>query len=245
MKCEKAALLAAWVLGDDLGQMDERELEAHVAECPTCKAEAAAYREILGALSGLATPEIGSEGPRRGFERLRETIARYERERAGSRFRGVLSSPAFRRFTQIAAALLFVAVGSALGVLFERSRSPEGRSRSPEAGAAAPPVAADSASARPQGQRFLVLMRSRDQSARPLLRAWGNRLGQEGRLVSGGGAEFGEPLIMGADPRTAPYQLYLDGYMIIHAQDWEEVRRVASQAPNIAQGGGVEIFLLR
>lgn len=236
MKCEQAAKLIARALGDRSDERDAHELEDHIAGCAACQAEAAAYQDLLRALAAADIPDVESEGATRGLARLLETIQQYEHELSSTKRRDTFSSPVFRRITQVAAAVAFVAVGSAIGALYERARRPEARP--------ATPVTADSA-AGPAQQRFLVLMRSRDRSARTLLRAWGNSLDQEGRLVNGAGAEFGEPVVMGADLRTAPYQLYLDGYMIITARDWEEARRIVSAAPNIAHGGGVEVFRLR
>jgi predicted anti-sigma-YlaC factor YlaD len=104
MKCSKCKRLVSAYLDRELGEAVAREVEAHLAACTGCRAEADAIRRTLNLLEDWQPIE-----PRLGLDALRERL----KQRARPARQPVLPVP---RWAAAALAVLSIGVGAALGV---------------------------------------------------------------------------------------------------------------------------------
>lgn len=68
MNCEQVEQLMADALGDELSESDRGPFNAHLADCPRCRAEYASNRRALDAMRSLPSPR--QVGLRREGDRL-------------------------------------------------------------------------------------------------------------------------------------------------------------------------------
>jgi len=104
MKCSKVRKLVSAYLDGELGEARAREVEAHLAACSDCRAEAEAVRRTLDLLGEWRPVE-----PRLGLEALRERL----KQRAPRTWQPVLPIP---RWAAAALALLSIWAGASLGL---------------------------------------------------------------------------------------------------------------------------------
>lgn len=118
MNCEQVTPYLPGLAGDELGDETVRWLEAHVAECDSCRAESVRYRSLASGLATLATREV--ETP--AF--LAEAIAERVRSERHRRFLPVppIVSPELARAVAdnrdaiVSAGATLVAAGAALAL---------------------------------------------------------------------------------------------------------------------------------
>ncbi|GAA4040595.1 hypothetical protein GCM10022409_28140 [Hymenobacter glaciei] len=71
--------LADW-LSDQLPDAERRTLDAHLAQCPACQQELAAFRQLWHTMGGIATPEPGEQVRPRFYGMLAEFEAETSHE---------------------------------------------------------------------------------------------------------------------------------------------------------------------
>jgi len=104
MKCSKVRRLVAAYVDDELGEAGARAIEAHLAKCPDCRAEADAVRKTLDLLGQWQPIE-----PRLGLDALRERV----RQRRSRVWQPLLPIP---RWAAVGLAALSIGAGASLGV---------------------------------------------------------------------------------------------------------------------------------
>ncbi len=223
MRCDDAVDRIVDSLMDSLDAGQRRELEAHLAACPSCAAEAEALRNMWEGLGRLTAPAPTS----------RAAVA------LGRRLGG--ERPAARRapWLRSAAAVALLLLGAAAGYALRGGGAPVNERGGP---------GDDSAARTGVAPTFALFVRGdtpRAPVAGPdLVREyarWAATLAEEGRLV-GGNKLTDEPgrwvSSAAAETRT---RSDLTGYFLITAADYDEAVRVAETSPHIAYGGTFEI----
>ncbi len=112
MTCEEMESRMAEYWGRTLDPQQQSEVEAHLAVCETCRAEAQRLGSLWRDLARLPTPEPGP-GVR---ERFYETLAAYRDGSAAAR-------PAFKFVWQIAAGVALALAGVGAGYSFHASQA--------------------------------------------------------------------------------------------------------------------------
>lgn len=218
MNCERAIELILDSLVEPLAAEDRQELDRHLAECKSCKAEAAAYDRMQESLASVAIPERSPHG----LERLQDAV----KAEFGDT---VPESRARSGWLQIAAAFALMAIGAALTLGLQTYIGGE----------------PDDIVAEDTRMRFLFVMTETTEDPRQSaqanqeIRAWFASLVNQGILETETAVRVGGTV--GTPPDGPLLEGPIAGMVVIRAADAQEARRIAGSSPIIEYGGFIEI----
>jgi hypothetical protein len=225
MNCETARATIVDDLADTIDGDTRAALDRHLAECATCRAEAAQLRSLWNELGDLEVPSPGKTV----LNAATFTPAR------------VTARP---RFTLIAASVaLLVGIGSgwfaraAVGMPGDTvvpplaSEPQEGRVpyllllHGPPSPPAGTPPPAESAVA----------------AAVARYTAWADTLRMRGQLLVAEKLETEGGHWLGTLPAAGPIESDIGGFFVIRARSYDEAESIASGSPHIGYGGTIEL----
>jgi anti-sigma factor RsiW len=115
MTCRDAQLLIIEILSGSAPPDQRRRVEAHLATCAACRADAARVEQTMGLLHGMPEARVRDD-LWDGFMTTLETRLAVERRRPSARLRRWLRRPLHAWATAAAAAALVVGLGTAVMV---------------------------------------------------------------------------------------------------------------------------------
>ena len=227
MSCERAIELMIDALVEPLAPEHLEELRQHIADCQSCAAEVAGYRELWRQLETVAVPEAAPDG----LERLQKAVHDEFGDESESAGRGIRTPPVdrFAAPRRIAAAIVLVALGAALAIGLE------GRFDRNEF---------DDTATDDRARYLLVMTETRETpelaaQAQSELQEWFVGLAEQGIMESGVGLSEGPPV--GTPPGGTLLNGPVAGFIVIRAADDQEARRIAFESPVIDYGGFIEV----
>lgn len=217
MNCDDARALIIDRLMDELAAEDRRRLEAHLAECPACRAADRELAEVWDSLGALAPPPSDAGLLIRFGRRL-------ERQRSRVRVRGSL---------QAAAAVALLLAGGLLG----RTLTP-GVEPGPTGVEIGPPAGP---------QYLLLLRGDEPDRTRPAAQLfeeyseWASSLAAAGALVVAEALDSEDSRWVPPTTETDRLSTPVTGFFLVEAPSYDSAVAIARASPHAAYGGLVEI----
>ena len=203
-------------------------IQAHLATCPACTAEAAELARLWEELGTLPTPPMDPARVSEAVRLGRAVLTHTDRP----------ARPSQRARTPWVT-LTFSSMALLVGLLIGYGvRTPERDTRTDDLAAGSPYLLLlhESASSSPDSEEAQAAHVEEH-------RAWAEQLTEAGQLI---GAEKltddpGRWLAPETAPPSQPTDLHIGGYFIVRATDYADATRLARSSPHLRHGGSVEI----
>lgn len=247
MNCEAARAAIIDALADTVDNDTRTALDAHIAQCDACAAEAAAVRALWRDLGELEPPALSADA----VARMRSAIIEPDTKPAtrGTHGTGAVASDRRGDGANGRRTLLAASVALLIGLF--------GGWTARDLTGSAGDEASSGAATEPQDglEAYLLLLHDppaprpgsppQDEAAvaAAVARyvAWADTLRSQGRLVSAQKLRDGSGRWLGEFPPGGPPAFDIGGFYLILARSWEEAEAIAATGPHIGYGGTIEL----